>query len=294
VFFFLFFSFFSFSKVFFKTVRMNDGYVAFDVDERTPAKSRRSLIEWMRENPKKAVLFCALIVLGIVLIVFLGLILALLPVLHTTVDGGSLRVSLGDLCSYSSNYSVSVVVMNPASVAVDVIGRFTVSMLRKGSPIAEMDVSAFRVEAGRTLLRLADSWRVVNATAAGLLASDVLGGADAKVTISMKLPVRVYGGIALTLPLSFEVDLNATSSSSSANATSSLNVTVTDVAASSSMVDLQVDAQAKVSAFSLLDVSLPRINLLAFRSQQLLGNVSFEPFSVHFAQDTVVAASFSR
>ena len=267
----------------------------FSVFPDSSPKSRRSLFEWCKDNPKKAILFACLIVLGIVLIIFLGLLLALLPVLRTTVDPATLRVSLGSLCNPNSTYGVSLDVSNPASVSVEVTRRFTVSLLleKDGPKIAEIDVAPFVVNSGRNAMQMTESWRIVNTSAAAALVNAVLSqsGDPLFVAVVMQLPVRVYGGISLTLPLSFQLDLSSTVTTNSSQP-KTLNVTVVSVGANSSMTDFSVGALVRLNGLSFLEVSVPMVRLLATRRLQPLGNISVEPFELRPSQDSNMSGSF--
>ena len=259
-----------------------------------PAKGRRSLREWVKENPKKTVLFACLIALGIVLIVFLGLVLALLPVMRSSVEPATLTVRLANLCSSSSSYSVSASILNPSTVAVEVTRQFTVTLSRAGAAVAEVDVEAFVLKSGRTPLNMTSQWRVLNTTAAGLLLGDVLGNAtNARATLSMHLPVRVYGGLALTLPLSFDLDLTSPPPTAATPASAGINASVTDMGASADAASLQVNAAAQVASVPVVEADVPRINLVVTdAAAQTIGNITFEPFSIRNNVPFALQASF--
>ncbi len=252
---------------------------------------RRSLLEWARANPKKAILFTCLTALGVVLVVFLGLCLALLPVMRTSVDPATLRVRLSDLCSSSSSYSVDAALLNPSSVAVEVTRVFTVSIGRGGVAIAEVDVQPFVMQSGRTALNTTSQWRVINTTEAGLLLGDVIANStSAKVRVSLSLPIRVYGGIALTLPLSFELDVT---SSPPGSTTPGMNVSMTDVGASSDASSLEVRAGAAVSPVPVIEADVPRINLtLSDSTSRSVGSATVDPFSIRAGTPVTLRASF--
>lgn len=208
--------------------------------------------EWVRNNPKKTVLFAVLIALGLALLILLPMALALLPLLNASV-GRSSTFNVTDLCSNNATYGFQGSLLIPGSVTVVVTRAFTVKLLQNDTLFAEMDIPGpITLNPGEVPVRFGRTQplRVVNETQLAIMIQSAINGAPGTVlTLKLALPVKIYGGISLTFPITYHLDFAKLAAANSTTTTTTNNTTATNATKTSVSLSSVEVPQSDVNAF---------------------------------------------